>query len=103
MDDQQIDQLLTAALRRRGDASSAAAGDACLDAETLAAWSAATLSTAETEQVELHLSNCLRCQEMAAVFATAEPAAHREARERGAPEPRGWGRLRLARRRVPGF
>ena len=80
MDDRQIDQVLTAALRRRGDANASGAGDGCLDAETLAAWSAGTLSTTDAAAVETHLASCPRCLEMAALFsettaATTTPAA----------------------------
>ena len=48
----------------------------CLDAETLAAWSAGTLAPDEARHVELHLADCARCQAMLAAFAESEePAA----------------------------
>jgi hypothetical protein len=47
---------------------------ACVDAETLAAWFDGTLSTDEASAVELHVSNCARCQAVMAVFAKTEPA-----------------------------
>ncbi len=47
----------------------------CIDAETLAAWADAGLSATDTERVELHLSNCERCQGMLAAFVRSEPAA----------------------------
>jgi hypothetical protein len=51
----------------------AAPGDACVDAERLAAWSEGTLPKADAATVELHLSECVRCQAMVAVFARTEP------------------------------
>jgi hypothetical protein len=47
---------------------------ACVDAETLAAWLDGTLSTDEAGAVELHISNCARCQAVMAVFAKTAPA-----------------------------
>jgi hypothetical protein len=47
---------------------------ACVDAETLAAWFDGTLSTDEAGTVELHVSNCARCQAVMAVLAKTEPA-----------------------------
>ena len=69
--DEAIDRLLKATLRGNDPQSSAA----CVDAETLAAWSDGTLSTDEAGAVELHVSNCARCQAVMAVFAKTEPAA----------------------------
>ena len=47
----------------------------CIDGETLAAWSSGGLRPAEAANVERHLSDCARCQAMAAVFIRSEPAA----------------------------
>lgn len=46
----------------------------CVDAETLAAWSAGTLRREETTAVESHLADCADCQAMLAVFVDSEPA-----------------------------
>ena len=45
----------------------------CVDAERLAAWSEGALPATEAADVELHLSNCARCQAMLAAFARSEP------------------------------
>ena len=47
----------------------------CVDAETLAAWADAGLSGPDAARVELHLSNCERCQEVLAAFVRSEPVA----------------------------
>jgi hypothetical protein len=67
--DNTIDRLL-----RRGAATSALRpADDCLDGETLAAWADRMLSLAESARIEGHLADCTRCQEMAALFASATP------------------------------
>ena len=62
------DTWLSNTLRR----SPATASDACLDAETLAAWADGGLNAKAAQAVELHASNCSRCM---AVLATMERAA----------------------------
>lgn len=52
--------------------SPATPADACLDAETLAAWADGGLTVKEAAAVELHASNCSRCM---AVLATMERTA----------------------------
>jgi len=47
----------------------------CIDAETLAAWADGGLPAHDAAQVELHLSNCDRCQAVLAAFVRSEPAA----------------------------
>jgi len=49
--------------------------DHCVDAETLAAWAEHGLAAAEAAAVELHLSNCARCQEVLAAFVRSQPQA----------------------------
>ena len=69
-----------------------AASEACLDAETLAAWADGGLSAKAAEAVELHASSCPRCM---AVLATME---------RTAPAPtvtHGWTPMRLFRWAAP--
>jgi len=69
-----MDQVLRAALRRRaGTADADRAGGVCLDAETLAAWSAGALPESDGQAIEQHLATCARCQEMAAIFVQSEP------------------------------
>jgi photosystem II stability/assembly factor-like uncharacterized protein len=68
------DRLFDAALRtRHRDGATAAATSSCLDAETIAAWADRALSVSEARAVEIHLSNCPRCQEVAAVFTQSAP------------------------------
>lgn len=67
--DQSIDRLLKQALPGAGTPPSAA----CLDAETLAAWSEGALAISDAGAVEMHLSTCGRCQAMLAAFARTEP------------------------------
>ena len=46
-----------------------------IDAETLAAWADHGLSAEAAAEVELHLSNCGRCQEVLAAFVRSAPVA----------------------------
>ncbi|HXW06699.1 MAG TPA: YCF48-related protein [Vicinamibacterales bacterium] len=50
-------------------------GAACLDAETLAAWSAGTLQPAERAAAEVHAADCSRCLAVLAAMPQAEPPA----------------------------
>ena len=78
------DRILEQALKHELRAAGTPA-DAHLDAETLAAWADDGLDGAAMASVETHLSNCARCQAMAATFArSSAPVAA------GAPEPRGF-------------
>ena len=63
-------RLLRAVLRRRmtNDATSA-----CVDVDTLAAWSDGTLRARERVVVESHASNCARCQALLAAMARTMP------------------------------
>jgi hypothetical protein len=73
--DGSVERLIETALRVRRAGTPAA--DTCLDAEAIAAWSEQSLPAQEARAVELHLTRCARCQEMAAVFARSArvPAA----------------------------
>ena len=55
--------------------SAAAPADdrACVDGETLAAWTEGHIRGAEADTVERHLSTCARCQQMLAAFARTAP------------------------------
>lgn len=69
-------RLLRETLR---DNAATAASPACLDADTLAAWSDGVLSGAERAAAESHAATCARCQAMLAAMAlTAPPAPARQ-------------------------
>lgn len=72
--------------------SSAAAGEACLDAETLAAWVDGGLGAKAAAEVELHASTCPRCTAVLAAMERSAPAA--AARHT-------WTRARLFRWLIP--
>jgi hypothetical protein len=67
-----FEQALKQHLRR--DAASADA-EACLDAETLAAYQEKMLAAPDMELVEVHLAECIRCREILHHLETAELAA----------------------------
>ena len=68
--DRAIERLL-----RSGAGAGAGAGAACVDGETLAAWSSGALAQTDAARVEEHLADCARCQAMLAAFARTEPVA----------------------------
>jgi hypothetical protein len=53
----------------------ATASDACLDAETLAAWADGGLSSTAAAAVELHASSCSRCTAVLAALERSAPVA----------------------------
>ncbi len=53
----------------------ATASDACLDAETLAAWADGGLSSSAAAAVELHASSCSRCTAVLAALERSAPVA----------------------------
>jgi len=59
----------------------------CIHAETLAAWTEGKLPSDTAASVEVHLSDCTRCQHLLATFARTAPAP-------AAPDPL-WRRWRL--------
>jgi hypothetical protein len=67
-------------MRRAGGPRSSA----CLEAETLAAWSEGTLPASETVAIERHVADCARCQALVAVFAKTEHVTA------AAPPQRAW-------------
>jgi hypothetical protein len=69
--DRQLDDALTRALRPAGVAP---AGDACLDAETVAAWMDGGLDSRGVALAEAHASNCARCQALLGTLARTTPA-----------------------------
>ena len=72
--------------------SPAAATDACLDAETLAAWADGGLTTQAAAAVDLHASNCSRCMAVLAAMERSAPPAL---------APHAWTPARLFRWLVP--
>lgn len=70
--DRLIERLLPAAMRVRGAAPPA---DACVDAETAAAWADAALDPRERAVVDRHAANCDRCQALLAMLVRTNPPA----------------------------
>jgi hypothetical protein len=58
---------------RQVSAAAPADDRACVDGETLAAWTEGRIRGAEADAVERHLSTCARCQQMLAAFARTAP------------------------------
>jgi hypothetical protein len=82
--DPAFDRLVAGGLAREIDAS----GNACPDADLLAAWFDHTLSAVESERIESHASGCACCQQILAALARSEPVVVRAA---PVPEPaRPW-------------
>jgi anti-sigma factor RsiW len=69
--DASVDRLIPRTLKGRADA---VPDEACLDAETLAAWADGALDAREQARAEAHAADCARCQAMlAAMVRTAPP------------------------------
>jgi hypothetical protein len=82
--DPAFDRLVARGLARELDAS----GNACPDADLLAAWFDHTLSALESERIEAHSAGCDCCQQILASLARSEPPVIRAA---PLPEPaRAW-------------
>jgi hypothetical protein len=73
--DPSFDRFLAHGLARTVDAS----GNACPDADLLAAWFDHTLSPVESERIEAHVSGCECCQQILAALARSEPEVIRAA------------------------
>jgi hypothetical protein len=69
--DRGMDRLLAEALRAR---AADAPSDACLDADTAAAWAEAGLSASARSTVEAHAASCARCQALLAALVRITPA-----------------------------
>jgi Putative zinc-finger len=63
-----LDSLLRKALER-----STIAGQACPDAETVAAWHDGVLSRADARAVERHVADCARCRALTASLVRSQP------------------------------
>ena len=68
--DEPLDRLLERTSRARGDARPQGA---CLDAETLAAWSDGSLTAQERAAAEVHAADCDRCLSVLAATARTAP------------------------------
>lgn len=68
--DQSVEQML-----RRVMSDVPPVPEACLDVETLAAWSEGTLRGAEASTVERHVAGCARCRALTATFLRTTPPA----------------------------
>jgi photosystem II stability/assembly factor-like uncharacterized protein len=76
--DATIDRLLAGrAVRSPGDTPDP--GDACLDADTLAAWADDALDAGALAAAEAHAADCARCQAMLAAMARTTPLAPAQA------------------------
>ena len=69
------DQLLEEALKHELRATATPATDACLDAETIAAWMDGGLDSNAMAMAEAHASTCERCQAQLATVARTVPVA----------------------------
>ncbi len=69
--DQTVERLLRQSLKTP---ASGGATDACLDAETLAAWADGGLSGSALDAVHLHVADCARCQDLAGTLARIRSA-----------------------------
>ncbi|OFW46878.1 MAG: hypothetical protein A3J29_20100 [Acidobacteria bacterium RIFCSPLOWO2_12_FULL_67_14b] len=71
--DRDRDRLLEDALRHELGRAIAPATAACLDAETLAAWTDGGLDAQAAAMAEAHVSSCARCQALVGTLARAVP------------------------------
>jgi hypothetical protein len=69
--DDSIDKLLRSTFLR--DRTTQETSDACTDPETIAAWTAGTLTPQDAGAVERHLAACTACQQVLALLARTEP------------------------------
>jgi hypothetical protein len=76
--DSAIERLLPRAL----DARASASADACLDAETAAAWADDELAADQRTAVETHAADCARCRALLAAMVTTAPVEARPSRAR---------------------
>ncbi len=70
--DESVERVLRQSFR---EPQTSRMSEACLDAETLAAWTDHALNADETVIVEAHVSGCARCQALLATFVSTTPEA----------------------------
>jgi len=87
--DQSVEKLLRRSLVERGSPSGAT--DACLDAETLAAWVDGGLSGPALEMAQTHVAECHRCQSIVGTMGRVAGIAAQPS-EQSQPDrrPRWW-------------
>lgn len=69
--DSSVERLLPRTLEAR---AASAPTDACLDADTVAAWADNALTPSERAAAEAHAADCARCQALLAAMVTVTPA-----------------------------
>lgn len=84
--DPAFDRLIARGLAKGTDAS----GVACPDADLLAAWFDHSLSPAEAERIEAHISSCGTCQQVLGDLARSEPEVTRAAPLPAPARPWHW-------------
>ena len=82
------DRILEQALKHELRAAGTSPAGACLDAETLGAWTNSGLEPTAMAAVEAHVSSCARCQSLAGAMVRSAPVA---------PAPEAPGALSLWR------
>jgi hypothetical protein len=86
--DQSVEKLLRGAFVQKGAPSELT--DACLDAETIAAWVDGGLSGRALEMADAHLAECDRCQSLVGAVGRAAAIAPQPAQARPDRQPRWW-------------
>ena len=84
------DRILEQALKHELRAAGTPPAGACLDAETLGAWTDGGLSPAALAAAEAHVSNCARCQALVSAMARSMPIAEAATEARGFPLWKWW-------------
>ncbi len=81
-----FDRLIARGLAEETDAT----GNACPDADLLAAWFDRSLSVSETERIEAHAAACASCQRILADLSRSEPPVVRAAPVPAPAKPWHW-------------
>ena len=81
-----FDRLIARGLAGETDVT----GNACPDADLLAAWFDRSLSASETERIEAHAAACASCQQILADLARSEPPVVRAAPVPAPAKPWHW-------------
>ena len=71
------DRILEQALKHELRAAGTPPAGACLDAETLGAWTDGGLDPAAMAAVEAHVSTCARCQALVGTMVAIDARRHR--------------------------
>jgi hypothetical protein len=84
------DRILEQALKHELRAAGTPPAGACLDAETLGAWTDGTLDPTAMASIEAHVSNCARCQAVVGAIARSIPSVESAVEPRGFPLWKWW-------------